>query len=213
MKFFSPPNQMTLLRILLTPLFIAFLFSSNIFLRQWSLAVFIFMALTDWYDGWLARRWGYVSRWGAFFDPLADKVVTSAALLAYDFLGLVPGWMVWIIVFRDFLITLLRSYTEYKGKPVRTSKLAKAKTFFQFTVIYYILILYVARSTPFLAAQYGSIIEFLLNRSLVYGIMLLTTLLTVYTGTAYCLNNWNIILGFYEIQNKASESDTDRSSS
>jgi CDP-diacylglycerol--glycerol-3-phosphate 3-phosphatidyltransferase len=160
MKFFSPPNQMTLLRILLTPVFLAFLFSSHIFLRQWSLAVFIFMALTDWYDGWLARRWGYVSRWGAFFDPLADKVVTSAALIAYDFLGLVPGWMVWIIVFRDFLITILRSYTEYKGKPVGTTKLAKAKTFVQFAVIYYLLILYVARDMPFFTAQYGSIIDF-----------------------------------------------------
>ena len=168
------------MRILLTPLFIAFLFSANIFLRQWSLLIFVLMALTDWYDGWLARRWGYVSRWGAFFDPLADKVVTSAALLAYDFLGLVPGWMVWIIVFRDFLITLLRSYTEYRGKPVETSKFAKAKTFLQFAVIYYILILYVARSIPFLTLQYGGIMEFLLNYSLIYGIMLLTTALTVW---------------------------------
>jgi CDP-diacylglycerol--glycerol-3-phosphate 3-phosphatidyltransferase len=213
MKFFSPPNQMTLLRILLTPVFLAFLFSSHIILRQWSLAVFIFMALTDWYDGWLARRWGYVSRWGAFFDPLADKIVTSAALIAYDFLGLVPGWMVWIIVFRDFLITLLRSYTEYKGKPVGTTKLAKAKTFVQFAVIYYLLILYVARDMPFFADQYGSIIEILLNHSLVYGIMFLTTALTVWTGTAYCRDNWKIIRNFYESQNKTSESDADRSSS
>jgi CDP-diacylglycerol---glycerol-3-phosphate 3-phosphatidyltransferase len=211
MKFFSPPNQMTLLRILLTPLFIVFLFSANIFLRQWSLLIFVLMALTDWYDGWLARRWGYVSRWGAFFDPLADKVVTSAALLAYDFLGLVPGWMVWIIVFRDFLITLLRSYTEYRGKPVETSKFAKAKTFLQFAVIYYILILYVARSMPFLVFRYGGIIELLLNYSLVYGIMLLTTALTVWTGVVYCRDNWNIIQGFYESQNKASKSDADRS--
>lgn len=202
---------MTLLRILLTPLFIVFLFSSNIFLRQWSLLIFILMALTDWYDGWLARRWGYVSRWGAFFDPLADKVVTSAALLAYDFLGLVPGWMVWIIVFRDFLITLLRSYTEYIGKPVETSKFAKAKTFLQFAVIYYILILYIARSTPFLAIQYSGIIEFLLNYSLVYGIMFLTTVLTVWTGTVYCRDNWNIIRGFYGSQNKTTKPDTNRS--
>jgi CDP-diacylglycerol--glycerol-3-phosphate 3-phosphatidyltransferase len=211
MKFFSPPNQMTLLRILLTPVFLAFLFSSNALLRQWSLIVFIVMALTDWYDGWLARRWGYVSRWGTFFDPLADKVVTSATLIAYDFLGLVPGWMVWIIVFRDFFITLLRSYTEYKGKPVITSKLAKAKTFLQFVVIYCLLILYVARSIPFFAAQYGGIIDFLLNYSLVYGIMLVTTALTVWTGAVYCKDNWSTLRDFYESQNKASESDSGQS--
>ena len=128
--------------------------------------------------------------------------------LRTDFLGLVPGWMVWIIVFRDFLITLLRSYTEYIGKPVETSKFAKAKTFLQFAVIYYILILYVARSTPFLALQYGGIIEFLLNYSLVYGIMFLTTALTVWTGTVYCRDNWNIIRGFYGSQNKTTKSDT-----
>jgi CDP-diacylglycerol--glycerol-3-phosphate 3-phosphatidyltransferase len=101
--------QETFLRILLTPVFVILLFSSDPTMLQWSLAVLIFAAITDWYDGWLARRWGYVTRWGVFFDPLADKVVTSGALFAYLYLGLVPGWTVWVIVIRDIFITLLRS--------------------------------------------------------------------------------------------------------
>ena len=63
------PNQMTLLRIVLTPVFVAFLLSDSLTLRQLSLAVFIIAALTDWYDGWIARKMGYTSRWGKIPRP------------------------------------------------------------------------------------------------------------------------------------------------
>ena len=142
------PNQLTLLRIILTPVFAWFLLSDNPVFRQISLAIFIVAALTDWYDGWIARRMGYISRWGKFLDPLADKILSSAALLVYVSLGLVDAWMVWLVIVRDFLITGLRSYAEYHDRPIVTSKGAQAKTFGEFVVIYYILILYVARNTP-----------------------------------------------------------------
>jgi CDP-diacylglycerol---glycerol-3-phosphate 3-phosphatidyltransferase len=163
MKFFSPPNQLTLLRILLTPVFIVLLLSSDLLLRQWSLAIFILAAITDWYDGWLARRWGYVTRWGAFFDPFADKVLISAALIAYSYIGLIAPWMVWIIVIRDAVITVLRSYAEHKGKPVATSKLAKIKTFAQYAIIYYLLILYVGQNVPWFRDNYGTLIQSCIN--------------------------------------------------
>ena len=202
MKFFSPPNQLTFLRILLTPVFLVFLLSSSPILRQWSLAVFILAALTDWYDGWVARRWGYVTRWGAFFDPFADKVVTSAALIAYAYLGLVSGWMVWIIVIRDIVITLLRSYAEYKGKPVSTSKLAKTKTFMQFVIIYYLLILYVAQNALLIRENYSELIQSLLNYSLIYSMMLVITALTVWTGIIHIIDNWKTIGEIYDSSDK-----------
>lgn len=198
MKFFSLPNQLTLLRILLTPVFLYLLFSPTPCYRQWSLVVFILTAITDWYDGWLARRWGYVSRWGAFLDPLADKVVTSATLLAFTFLSLVPAWAVWLIVVRDILITLLRSYAEYKEKPFDTSQLAKTKTFSQFVVIYYILILYVARSVPDVRVEYGALLDLLLNPTLVYTLTVLIAVITVWTGVQYIYQNWNTIKELYE---------------
>ena len=74
--------------------------------------VYVVAALTDWYDGWVARKYGYVSRWGKFLDPLADKILAAAALFSFVALNLVDGWMVWIVVVRDFLITGLRSYAE-----------------------------------------------------------------------------------------------------
>ncbi|MCX6120310.1 MAG: CDP-diacylglycerol--glycerol-3-phosphate 3-phosphatidyltransferase [Ignavibacteriales bacterium] len=205
MKFFSPPNQLTFLRILLTPVFLVFLLSSNSILRQWSLAVFIFAAITDWYDGWLARRWGYVTQWGAFLDPLADKVLTSAALIAYAYLGLVSSWMVWIIVIRDVVITVLRSYAEYKGKPVDTSKLAKTKTFAQYVLIYYLLFLYVAQNTPSIEEQFSGLIKTLLNYSFINSAMLMITGITLWTGIVYIIDNWKTIRELYESSNKFSE--------
>jgi len=207
MKFFSPPNQLTFLRILLTPVFVAFLLSSSAALHQWSVIVFILAAFTDWYDGWLARRWGYVTRWGAFFDPLADKFVTSAALIAYVSLDLVAGWMVWIIVVRDVVITLLRSYAEFKGKPVDTSKLAKTKTVGQYIIIYYLLILYVGRNTPVLQENFGSLIQTLLDYTLVYAMMVFITAITLWTGIVYIIDNWKIIRELYDISDKTTESE------
>lgn len=202
---FSPPNQLTILRILLTPVFIAFLFSGSLFFRQLSLVVFFLALLTDWYDGWVARKWGYVTRWGAFLDPLADKVVTSAALISFVSLDLAPAWPIWIIVVRDFAITLLRSYSEYKGKVFDTSKLAKTKTFLQFVVIYYILILYVGNQTPSFHREYGPTLEALLDYSVIYVLSVLITVVTLWTGISYLIENRKTIRELYDVTNRVTE--------
>ena len=206
MKFtLSPPNQLTFLRILLTPVFLAFLFSPDPFFRQLSLLVFIVALLTDWYDGWVARRWGYITRWGTFLDPLADKVVTSAALIAFTYLDLVPAWTVWVIVTRDIVITFLRSYSEFKGKTFDTSKLAKTKTFLQFVVIYYILLLYIARETDYFKTNYGDLIETLLGFTLLYGLMVVIAAITLTTGVSYLINNWKTVRELYDFSGGATE--------
>jgi CDP-diacylglycerol---glycerol-3-phosphate 3-phosphatidyltransferase len=192
------PNQLTLLRIILTPVFAWFLLSDNPIFRQISLGIFIVAALTDWYDGWIARRMGYISRWGKFLDPLADKILSSAALLAYVSLDLVAAWMVWIVIIRDFLITGLRSYAEYHDRPIVTTKGAQAKTFGEFVVIYYILILYVARNTPSIYQEFGPTIDSLMDSHVLFGMMLLVTLSTVGTGIAYLFDNRTFLLEIYE---------------
>ncbi len=192
------PNQLTLLRIILTPVFVWLLLSESSTLRQVSLAVFIVAALTDWYDGWIARKLGYTTRWGKFLDPLADKILSSAALLAYVSLSLIDGWMVWIVIIRDFLMTGLRSYAEYLDQPIVTSRSAQAKTFGQFVVIYYILILYVARTVPGVYAEFGPTIDALMDHRVLFGMMLLVTLTTVGTGVQYVIENWKFIRLLYE---------------
>lgn len=205
MKFFTLPNQLTFLRILLTPVFVVLFLSSDPGWLQWSLVVFVLAAITDWYDGWLARRWGYVTRWGVFFDPLADKVVTSGALIACLYVGLVPGWTVWVNIIRDVFITLLRSYAEYKGKPVDTSKLAKTKTFAQFVVICYLFVLYVARNTPSLRDTFGNAIPVLLNYSLVYSMMVIITAISLWTGIVYIIDNRKIIHELFDSSSRVTE--------
>ena len=192
------PNQLTLLRVLLTPVFVVFLMSSSHLYLQLSLIVFVIAALTDWYDGWIARKMGYSTRWGKFLDPLADKVLSSAALLSFVGLHLVDGWMVWIVIVRDFLITGLRSYAEYLDKPIVTTKGAQAKTFGQFVVIYYILILYVARSVPPVYDEFGPTIDTLMHPQVLFGMMLTVMLSTVGTGIAYLFDNRRVIRELYE---------------
>ena len=192
------PNQLTLLRVVLTPLFALLLLSESSLNKQISLIVFVIAALTDWYDGWIARKLGYISRWGKFFDPLADKILSSAALLVYVGLGLVDAWMVWIVIIRDFLITGLRSYAEYRDRPIVTSKSAQAKTFGQFVVIYYILILYVGRSVPIVYDRFGETIDTLMHPQVLFGMMLLVTLSTVGTAIAYLFDNRTFLRELYE---------------
>jgi CDP-diacylglycerol--glycerol-3-phosphate 3-phosphatidyltransferase len=115
--------------------------------------------------------------------------------------------MVWIIVIRDAVITLLRSYAEYKGKPVETSKLAKIKTFVQFVIIYYLLILYVAQNTPSLHENYGELIHALLNYSLVYSMMIVITALTMWTGISHIIVNWKTIQELYDSSDKTTQTD------
>jgi CDP-diacylglycerol--glycerol-3-phosphate 3-phosphatidyltransferase len=208
MKFpISPPNQLTFLRILLTPVFLAFLFSADLLMRQLSLLVFIVAMLTDWYDGWVARRWGYVTRWGTFLDPLADKIVTSAALIAFVYLNLVPAWTVWLIVIRDIAITILRSYSEFKGKPFDTSRMAKTKTFLQFAAIYYVLLIYVARDTEYFRARFGATLDRLLDQSLLYSMMVVIAAITILTGVLYVVDNWTTVRELYGASSRVTESD------
>ncbi|HUI09167.1 MAG TPA: CDP-diacylglycerol--glycerol-3-phosphate 3-phosphatidyltransferase [Bacteroidota bacterium] len=192
------PNQLTLLRILLTPVFVVLLFSASTLALQASLAVFVVAALTDWYDGWIARKMGHSSRWGKFLDPLADKILSSSALLSFVGLNLIDGWMVWIVIVRDFLITGLRSYAEYLDRPIVTSRGAQAKTFGQFVVIYYILILYVGRSIPPVYQEFGPTIDTLMHPKVLFGMMLLVTLTTAGTGIAYVFDNRKVLRELYE---------------
>ncbi len=204
--FFTPPNQLTFLRILLAPLFVALLFSADEVSRQLSIFVFLLALLSDWYDGWVARRWGYITRWGTFLDPLADKIITSSAFISFIYLSLVPAWTVWVIVFRDIVITILRSFSEYKGKPFDTSKLAKTKTFLQFVVLFYILLLYVGRDVVRLM-PYRSVMNTMLDPTLIYFMMVCIAVITVWTGVLYLTGNRKTLRELYDVTSRITESE------
>jgi len=195
------PNQLTVLRIILTPVFFVLFISNYPVLRQISLIVFIIAALTDWYDGWLARKFNYITSWGKFWDPLADKILTSAAFFAFVIIKVIPFWMVLIVIIRDFLITGLRAYADYKGHSFPTSRYAQWKTFIQMAFLYYLLVVYLGQS--FSCIYYGNerIFAILMNPDFIYYAMLSVTIITVHSGITYLYRGKHLIHNLIKNEN------------
>lgn len=191
------PNQLTTLRILLTPVFVWLILSDAPHLRIWGIVVFIIASLTDLYDGYHARKYGQTTRWGAFMDPLADKILITSAFIYFVHLGLLSLWMVIVIAIRDVMVTLLRLYAEWKEKPVITSKSAKIKTALQNVLAYVLLLLSLFRERVLFSESISAIAERLLFHGWVYWAMLVLTLYTVYTGIAYLFENWQTLRAAY----------------
>lgn len=187
------PNQLTILRIILSPVFLFLFMSDDPLFKQISAVVFVIAAITDWYDGWLARKYNYITQWGKFLDPLADKVLTSCGFFALAGLGILQYWMVWIIVIRDFLITGLRVYAEFKKKPFSTSQLAKWKTAVQMIFLYYLLLETIFEATEYFYIGNEHIFEVLSNETFIYFAMLAVTAFTFFTGLWYIIQNRNLI--------------------
>ena len=189
------PNKLTLSRIILAPIFLALLLVDEVWARVLALLTFVIAALTDLYDGWLARRTGVVTGFGKFMDPLADKILTSSAFIAFVALGYARVWMVLPIVFRELFITGLRSMAAYRGQVIRPSFLAKVKTFLQMLVI--VMILGYVNAKTF-AGPLGWDWAWLTAPwipGLFDYLMLATMLITVYTGIDYLWRNASLWRG------------------
>jgi CDP-diacylglycerol--glycerol-3-phosphate 3-phosphatidyltransferase len=130
------PNQLSLLRIFLTPVFVFFLFLDTRGYQIVAFVVFTIASITDWYDGYIARKTGEVTIDGQFLDPLADKILVSSGLVSFSVYGYIPAWMVLVIAVRDLMMTAMRSYAIYHGNGIRTNFFAKVKTSSQCAVIY-----------------------------------------------------------------------------
>ena len=184
------PNILTILRIFLIPIFIFYVLEKKFMI---ALICFFVASITDWADGYFARKFDVESEFGAFWDPLADKLLVLSAF--YSFLQIkeldqiVYIWMVVVISFRDISITALRIILQSKDDLVLvTSKIAKLKTFLQLVTIIWILC--------FLAFQ-NLLIRY---DDVGYLLMLTTTLITLYTGLHYYYNNGKKLI--YAISNK-----------
>ena len=191
------PNQLTTLRIILTPIFLFLFISGDSTLMQVSLLVYIVAAITDWYDGWLARKFDYITTWGKFMDPLADKVLTSTAFFAFAAIGVLELWMVIIVVFRDLLITGLRLFAEWQKKSFATSMMAKIKTMIQMIFIFYLLIVFTLRENTFLSSNFSEVFNILTNSTAIYYTMFAITIFTFSTGVLYLYQNRILISGLF----------------
>ena len=143
------PNALTVLRIFFVPLLLAVMLRRNIELdtgwviisKEWlALAIFLMAASTDLLDGYLARRRRQITTFGKLLDPLADKLLISAAFISLVELGRVPAWMVVIIVSREFAVTGLRSIAISQGYAISASDLGKTKMVTQVIAVSLLLV-------------------------------------------------------------------------
>lgn len=134
------PNALTILRIFFVPLLVAALVEENVRIQfagrtitnEWlALAIFLAAATTDLLDGYLARRWQQETTIGTLLDPIADKLLISAALISLVQVQALPGWMAVLIVGREFAVSGLRSIAAAEGYTIKASDLGKTKTMFQ----------------------------------------------------------------------------------
>ena len=171
------PNFLTVLRFLLAPLSIFFLIDDW---RYVALLVFVLASITDFLDGFFARRYDAVSKIGSFLDPLADKFLVVGMFASFFYLNeIVDIYILSMVVFRDVFVTLLRVIMQANGKTMITSKLSKMKTTIQIIVI--ILL--------FLNQPY-----FIVPETTLYYLALSMSLLTLYTGFHYLFYNFRQLM-------------------
>jgi len=190
-------NKLTLLRIFLVPFLILFLYINDFTTRVLALFIFSIATITDIYDGRIARRQNTVTTLGIFLDPLADKLIISAALIS--FVGMrdlnVPAWMVILIISREFIITGLRSIAATQNIIIPAKTSGKFKTTSQVVCIVTIIVILIIKSALWeyyhimpqaLFAHFGIgpiLAWFLLKAP--YWITFVTTVTTISSGVAY----------------------------
>ena len=126
-EIWNLPNALTLLRIFLVPFLVVVLLTKFSGREYVGLAIFLVAAVTDFFDGWVARRRHQTTRMGALLDPIADKLLMSAAFISLVELGLARAWMIVIIIGREFAVSGLRSIAAQHGVTIAASPLGKTK--------------------------------------------------------------------------------------
>lgn len=188
-------NKLTMLRIFLVPLFLIFIAVKDIPYGTF-IATFIFIvaALTDQLDGYIARSRNQITTFGKFMDPLADKLLVTAALISLVELQLIPAWATVIIISREFAVSGLRTIAASEGKVIAASMWGKAKTVTQIIAIIALLIKINISSSKYLISliENNKIVGVFIN----YGskfFLFLAIVMTIISGYDYFKKNLKII--------------------
>ncbi|MFA5311117.1 MAG: CDP-diacylglycerol--glycerol-3-phosphate 3-phosphatidyltransferase [Candidatus Omnitrophota bacterium] len=185
-------NKLTMLRVLLTFVFL-FVFSiQGLLAKILALVIFIVAALSDLFDGMIAKKNNMVTDFGRLMDPIADKILVLAAFAAFLGMQLIEAWMFVIIVSREILITSLRLFALNKGKILSAVRAGKHKTFSQMAVIFYILGFIVVKESVKSYSVWNPVWEDFFRNS-INILMLFTVGLTLYSGISYLWENRKII--------------------
>lgn len=165
------PNGLTVVRVLAIPLILILLFSPVLISKIITAFLFLLFAVTDFFDGYLARRRGIVTTLGKFLDPLADKLLIVTALIALISARGVPAWMVIIVVGREIAVTGLRGIAVSQGMVIGSSNSGKYKTVFEVVSIFFLILN--GKGSPLSFHQVG------------IGLLWVAILLAVFSGISY----------------------------
>lgn len=185
------PNKLTLLRIILTPVFLAALYWGADYA---ALAIFIIASLTDLLDGKIARKYNLVTDFGKFADPLADKILVVAAMLWFVECGRMPAWMVMIVITREFAVSGLRMIASDNGRVIAAGWSGKLKTASTMVCIVVMLLM-----GPVLESYLQALASFTAKVPPIYVAWIdplcgwVITLTTLYSGVEYFVKNKDVI--------------------
>lgn len=191
LKKMNLPNKLTLLRIVLVPIFIIFMalpkeWGFNIWI---ALAVFCIAAITDFVDGKIARKHNLVTKFGKIMDPLADKMLVSAGFIMLTYLGVIPGWMTAIIILRDFFVNALRMFGADNNKDLAAGLSGKIKTSFELISVPLALIgLNLGEANAF-----GAFIADTTSMSMTIPALFVNVFMSVCVATALIATVWSLI--------------------
>ena len=155
--------------------------------KVYALFIFIVAAITDAYDGYLARKYNQITPEGKFLDPIADKILVISAFISFAVIEIIDFWMVGLIIFRDLFVTGLRLVMSSSGFEFVTSKLSKYKTAFQLTIIILTLLFISAEGLGMRTLL--PTIKIIKEYKIIYILTGFTAIFTVYTGILYVYAN------------------------
>lgn len=178
------PNQLTLARLVLCGFFVLSMSIPWAFAATMALVIFSIASLTDWLDGMLARKWNLITDLGKLLDPLADKILISAAFVSLIERGLAPMWMVMVIIAREFLITGLRIVAANKHLILAAEKAGKHKTITQIVAILTSLSYLSLKEFGLGDTKVASILQ-----SAIYPLFWVALFITVLSGGLYFYKN------------------------
>lgn len=189
----NTPNKLTITRIIIAPIFVYFFTAEHFYMKLTALILFIVAALTDLADGYYARKYGIITGFGKFMDPLADKILVSAALISYISLGYIDALPVFLIIGREFSITGLRLLAAYRGVVISPSWWAKVKTFLQLSVVG-LLLGYITLVAALSFYQSPFLEHFTFDYKFYFNLMMwVTAVITIWTGIDYMFKYFYMI--------------------
>ena len=181
------PNKLTLLRFVLTIIFILFLFKDTFLFTLLAFIIFSLASLTDFLDGYIARKKNLITNFGKIMDPIADKFLVLSAFYVFASLSIMPAWMFWVIFVREVGITLWRFVRMSKGNVIAAESLGKYKTVLQMSAIIIILIFMVVDQSSWPIANNDQMLA--IFSSFINILLIAAVILTVASGAQCLLKN------------------------